>query len=136
MVKTDIQIRFADVDILGHVNNVNLQHFFDVGKSDFFRRIMHIGLVWKGLGLITASTQTSYFDQTRLDDRVYVETEAEKVGNKSITLLQRLVDAPTGRVNAESRTVLVAFDFARQESVPVPDRWREAIAAGMAGRQQ
>lgn len=132
MVKTDIQIRFADVDMLKHVNNVNLQHYFDLGKTDFFRRVMHIELPWDGLGVITASTQTSYFFQTRFDDRVRVETQAEKLGNKSITLLQRLVDIPTGRVNVESRTVLVAFDFSRQESIPVPDRWRETIGREMA----
>ena len=35
-----IQKRFADVDMLGHVNNVNLQHYFDLGKSDMFRRLI------------------------------------------------------------------------------------------------
>ncbi len=128
MIKTDIQIRFADVDMLGHVNNVNLQHYFDLGKTNFFHHIMHGDLVWNGIGLITASTQTSYFNQTRFDDKIYAETECEKIGNKSITLLQRLVDAVSGQVNAESRTVLVAFDFSRQESVVVPDAWREAIS--------
>lgn len=132
MVKTEIQIRFADVDMLKHVNNVNLQHYFDLGKTDFFRRVMHIELPWDGSGVITASTQTSYFFQTRFDDRVCVETQVEKIGNKSITLLQRLVDIPTGRVNVESRTVLVAFDFSRQESIPVPDPWRETIGREMA----
>ena len=29
--ETDIQIRFDDIDMLGHVNNVNLQHYFDLG---------------------------------------------------------------------------------------------------------
>ncbi len=35
-------MRFADVDMLGHVNNVNQQHYFDVGKSDFFRSVLDL----------------------------------------------------------------------------------------------
>lgn len=35
MIETQIQMRFADIDVLGHVNNVNQQHYFDLGKCDF-----------------------------------------------------------------------------------------------------
>lgn len=35
---TPIQKRFADLDMLGHVNNANQQHYFDVGKNDFLPR--------------------------------------------------------------------------------------------------
>ncbi len=125
--KIDIQIRFADVDMLGHVNNVNLQHYFDLGKSDYFRTIMHVGTDWSQQGLIAANTNTSYFIQTRLTDRIYVETSTERIGEKSLTLYQRIISHDDGSVRAESRTVLVAFNFARQESIPVPQEWRTAI---------
>ena len=36
MIETQIQMRFADIDVLGHVNNVNQQHYFDLGKCDFY----------------------------------------------------------------------------------------------------
>ena len=123
--ETDIQIRFADVDALGHVNNVNLQHYFDLGKSDFYRRTIGLAGVPTGnIGIfpVTAATQTDYLAQTRPDEKIYVETSLEKVGNKSMTLHQRLV-ARGGEVKATSRSVMVAFDFARQEAVPVPAEW-------------
>ena len=56
MIETKIQMRFADVDMLGHVNNVNQQHYFDLGKSDFFRRVLGMKPVWKSEGLIMVST--------------------------------------------------------------------------------
>lgn len=125
--ETDIQMRFADFDVLGHVNNVNQQHYFDLGKSDYFRNVMKIDMNWRALGIITAATSTSYLAQTRPEEPVYVETSAEKVGNKSIILFQRIISRATGEVKAESRSVMVAFDFSTQESVAVPDAWREAI---------
>jgi acyl-CoA thioesterase FadM len=120
-------MRFADFDALGHVNNVNLQHYFDLGKSDFYRRVVGLGAygpVGAEVYPVTAATETNYLAQTRPGEDVYVETALEKVGNKSMVLMQRLVARGTGEVKATSRSVMVAFDFARQESVPVPETWR------------
>lgn len=66
MIETKIQMRFADVDMLGHVNNVNQQHYFDLGKSDFFRRVLGMKPVWKSEGLIMVSTRTDYRGQIRM----------------------------------------------------------------------
>ena len=79
------------------------------------------------LRIVTVSTSTSYMDQIRLHDRVRVTTTCEKIGNKSLTLFQRLLAGD--RVCSESRSVMVAFDFSRQQSMPVPDAWRERLLA-------
>ncbi len=128
MITKPIQIRFADVDILGHVNNVNLQHYFDLGKTQYYDEVIGLSRDWKhGLGLIAANTVSNYLAQTRPDETISVQTSIPKVGNKSVTFVQRVVNDTTGEVKAESTSVLVAFDFVKQESVPVPDLWRERI---------
>lgn len=125
---TDIQIRFADIDILGHVNNVNLQHYFDLGKADYYRNILGLDTVFGGNQfIITAATNTSYLAQTRHDERIYVETWIPEIGNKSMVIEQRLLSRDTGEVKAQSRSVMVAFDFVEQVTIPVLDQWRKAI---------
>ncbi len=125
--ETDIQIRFADIDILGHVNNVNLQHYFDLGKTAFYRDVLDVDPMPGGGAAfpITAATETSYLAQTRHTERIYVETTMPGVGNKSMTLRQRIISRDTGEVKAESRSVMVAFDFGEQVPVAVPEQWRE-----------
>ena len=86
MTTTPIQMRFADVDMLGHVNNVNQQHYFDVGKSDFFAQVLDPAPNWKQEGLITVSTYNDYLAQIRYGEPIAVLTRIEKVGNKSFTL--------------------------------------------------
>ena len=39
-IRTEIQKRFSDIDSFRHVNNVSQQMYFDVGKSDFFDRLL------------------------------------------------------------------------------------------------
>lgn len=127
-IQTPIQKRVSDIDSFHHVNNVSQQMYFDLGKLDYYRRILGEEVLFGSLRIITASTATSYLGQMRLEDDIYVSTTVAKIGNKSITLLQRLIrrNADGGEeVRSESTSVMVAFDFDRQESVPVPESWRE-----------
>ena len=127
MTTTPIQMRFADVDMLGHVNNVNQQHYFDVGKSDFFAQVLDPAPNWKQEGLITVSTYNDYLAQIRYGEPIAVLTRIEKVGNKSFTLFQQIVNTATQEVKTQSRSVLVAFDFVAQVAIPLLEPWRKSF---------
>ena len=108
-----------------HVNNVSQQMYFDLGKADFYRQVLQDDRI------ITAATANSFKEQIRMEDDIYVTTTVAKVGNKSITLFQQIIGRnAAGRetVKTESTSVMVAFDFDRQESVTVPERWRRNLA--------
>lgn len=125
VIKTSIQKRFADIDIFHHVNNVAQQSYFDVGKSDYFARVLECELMDVRPMIVTVSTSTSYMGQIRREDDIEVVTFAETIGDKSITLFQQIVCR--GEVRSESRSVMVAFDYERQQSVSVPELWREKL---------
>ena len=125
ILTTPIQKRFADIDPFQHVNNVSQQTYFDVGKVDYYHQIPGEEVLLGRLRIITASTATSYCGQIRFGDPVRVTTTCEKIGTKSITLLQQLLVGD--EVRSESRSVMVAFDFEAQQSFPVPDAWRERL---------
>ena len=81
--------------------------------------------------VITASTKTDYLSQVLFDYDLLVSTSVPHVGNKSMTVYQELYRImPDGSrcVLTKSTTVLVAFDFAAQQSVPVPDSWRKVLS--------
>ncbi len=129
-IETPIQKRFSDIDSFRHVNNVSQQMYFDLGKVDYYNRIIGEEVLNSDLRVVTVSTSTSYMGQVRFDDDIRVVTTVEKVGCKSFTFLQQLVCRTAGgrdEVRSESRSVMVAFDFARQQSVEVPERWRAKI---------
>ena len=119
---TPIQKRFADIDSFQHVNNVSQQMYFDVGKLDYYDKILGEEVLLGRLRIVTVATSTSYIGQVRFTASVRVTTTCEKIGTKSITLLQRLM--PGDEVRSESSSVMAAFDFEEQRSVPVPDSWR------------
>lgn len=127
---TPIQKRFSDVDVFRHVNNVAQQMYFDVGKTEYYRQVLNNSVLFGSLRIITVATQTSYMSQIRYEDDIHVTTEVSKIGNKSLTLFQRIIsreEDDSERVCTESTSTMVAFDFDRQEAVSVPDEWREVI---------
>lgn len=124
-VTTPIQMRFFDMDSFGHVSNVAQQMYFDQGKTELFRELWDRTGIMARVPAVTVSVSTDFFSQIRFGDLISVTTEVERIGNKSLTLVQRLMrgDEECSR----SRTVMVVFDVKRQQSVPVPESWREIL---------
>lgn len=122
---TPVQKRFSDVDSFMHVNNIWQQSYFDMGKTDFYTKVLGITGVFDKLRIITASTHTDYYGQVHLTDDIVVVTDVSRLGNKSMTLHQRIMCGE--KCLTESSSVMVAFDFETQQSVPMPEKWRKAL---------
>ena len=123
---TPVQKRFSDVDSFMHVNNIWQQSYFDMGKTEFYTKVLGITGVFDKLRIITASTHTDYLGQVRLTDDIVVTTDVSRLGNKSMTLHQRIMSGD--RCLTESSSVMVAFDFETQQTVPLPEEWRVKLA--------
>ena len=124
-VQTPIQMRFSDVDSFGHVSNVAQQIYFDLGKTDLFQQLWLESGDLERVPAVVVSVKTDFRAQIFLGDEVYVTTQIEHIGNKSLTLCQRIMRGE--ECCAESHSVMVCFDRAKGESVSVPDSWREIV---------
>jgi acyl-CoA thioester hydrolase len=130
-ITTKIQQRFADSDTLGHINNIHLQEYFDLGKMELYATLLGDRIDWRGVNLVLVSIKTDMMRQTRLGDDIVVESWVEKIGTKSMTVRQRLINKADGEANAECSTVVVCFDFASQRAIPFPDEWRTILESAL-----
>jgi acyl-CoA thioester hydrolase len=125
--RTHIQQRFADSDTLGHINNIHLQEYFDLGKMELYHTILGDRIDWRGVNLVLVSIKTDMMRQTRFGDEIEVVSWVESLGNKSMRVFQQLRSKADGGINAECSTVVVCFDFATQRAIPFPDEWRKLL---------
>lgn len=114
-------MRFSDADSFGHVNNVAQQMYFDLGKTDLFKELWRLTAAAEQVPAIIASLNTEFYEQIRYGEELLVETFIEKVGHKSLTLVQRLKLGE--RLCTLSRTVMVCYDKQRGQSIAVPAEW-------------
>jgi acyl-CoA thioester hydrolase len=120
--------RFGDVDGLGHINNVVVAVWFELGRNPLFDIFVPASkiLVRETFPLIMAHTDYDYVDQMYLRAEVEIKTWIEKIGNKSFTVYQEAWQ--TGRLCAKGRAVIVYYDFTIEKSVPVPEDKRKLLS--------
>lgn len=127
MITTPIQLRFNDIDIQGHMYNGQYQHIFDLGKNEYFERVLGIEHMDGEQTVVTACSTTNFYVPVGMKDQVVIRTGVERIGTKSFTVFQQMVDMKTGVIKADSRTVLVGWNAVAKESFAIPDSWREKI---------
>jgi acyl-CoA thioester hydrolase len=121
-----IQVRFSDVDIMGHVSNTVYQTYYDSGKVDYFDRVMP-DMDFVNIGVVGASVKIDYLKPIFMKTRILVETRVATLGHKSLTMEHYLVDECTNEILSTCTAVLVCYAIKEQKSIPLPDKWRKSI---------
>ena len=124
-VRTPVQMRFADVDQFGHVNNTVQQAYFDLGKTDFFGQLWQLTGALQRVPAIIVSLKTDFYAQLHYGNELYVETQMVQIGHKSFHLRQSIVRGE--EVCSCSEVVMVCFDAKTKQATEVPEAWREYL---------
>jgi acyl-CoA thioester hydrolase len=121
----EVEIRWSDVDAYGHVSHIAIVALAEHARSRWLDAVLEAEQTWD---YAIARLELDYRAPLRFADRVaHVEIAAERVGTSSVTLRETL-SAPDGRVVAEGRCVIVAWDAAHARSRPLSDHEREKLS--------
>ncbi len=129
--RTAIQIRFKDVDKMGHVNNANHLTYLESARIGYFEAVVGSNINWSKKGIILARVEIDYKVPVLFDDRISVHTRCARIGTKSFDLQYSIVKEGQGRETevASAVTVMVCYDYDRNETMPMPKEWREKMEA-------
>ncbi|MGE5377551.1 MAG: acyl-CoA thioesterase [Bacteroidota bacterium] len=124
-----IEVRYGDLDPQGHVNNAKHLTYFEQGRIAY---MIELGLFTRDqsfmeIGVILADVHLTYLEPIYFGQNVRVGVRAARMGNKSMTWEQNIVDAETGRELAKGKVVMVTYNYQTQKTIPVPAPWRETI---------
>jgi acyl-CoA thioester hydrolase len=153
----DCQVRFSDVDVYGHVNNVKYFEYYQEARIAFLRSLipaeddLTVFEAGSNERQVVARIDVDYRRPILFRPEPYaVETRVTRVGTSSYDLSCRIVDGlgdsgdsgDSGTVYSHARVRLVAFDVTTQRSRPLGDLQRQRLvdlldpsppAAGPAG---
>jgi acyl-CoA thioester hydrolase len=121
-----IQVRFSDVDMMGHVSNTVYQTYYDSGKVDYFDHVIP-DMDFINIGVVGASVKIEYLKPIYMKTRILVETRVTVLGHKSLTMEHRLVDEQTNEVLSTCIVVMVCYSIKEQKSIVIPEVWRKNI---------
>ena len=125
--KTPIQIRFNDIDIMAHVNNSVYQNFFDLARTQYFNSVFKEKINWKLRALVLAKITVEYIKPIFLEEEIEVLTKVHTLGNKSLQMIQEIINSETKEVKAVNDAVLVAYGVPEDSAIPLPEEWKNKI---------
>lgn len=116
--RTQMQVRFADTDMLGHINNLSYSAFAEVGRTHFFQCIGP-DVPW----FVLARMELDFRKEGYLTDQLSVLSSVEHLGKTSMTLRQDIVRGADELI-VSTRAVLVCIDRASRAKMPIPSHWQ------------
>ena len=128
-IRIEIELRWRDLDTLGHLNQAVYHELLEEGRAALFTRL---GVIENGFFFVLARVELDYRHEVRRDDSpVAVVLRVPSVGRSSVVVAHEIV-LPDGTVAAEGRSVLVAWDREQRRSRPLEESERVRLGADLA----
>ncbi len=130
-----VDVRFADTDAMGHVNNAVYLTYCEMARIRYWSDVTGEPLAARhhdAESLILAEARITYRAQVFHTDMVTVETRATRIGTSSFVLEHRLTACqPDGspRLVAVSDSVMVRYDYSAMAASPLEPPVVAAIEA-------
>ena len=122
-----LQVRWGDMDALGHVNNAVYLTYLEQARLDYAKAY------WQGqgdgIGVIMARIAIDYKMPLVASDDVHIYTRCSRLGNRSFDMEQWVMRWKDGalEIAAQATTTVVVYDYDSQQSVLIPEVWREIM---------
>lgn len=122
----EMEIRWEDLDLLGHVNNLAIVGYFQEARVRFAAMLGIPPRPGMHFGPIEAATEIQFSRQLHYPGKISVTTGVEKIGNTSFTLHHTITDMD-GNTAVSGKEVIVYFDFIAQSKCQLPETLRTKL---------
>ncbi len=121
--ETKIQMRWNDLDAIGHVNNATYLTYLEIARGQYIMAACP-DWNWKKDMFLIGNVNLNFIREIKLTDlNVSVCVRTSEIGNKSFVLEYHIVSGTPGNrtIHASGTTTQVMFDLAERKSIVIPD---------------
>lgn len=120
-----IQVVFADVDAMRHVNNAMYFRYFETARTHYYMRLAGLQRI-EDVDFIVAKAACEFLRGLEFGERIEVVVWPTQIGTTSYTFTYALLDEQR-QWAARGETVQVAFDYGAGKKKPIPPALRTAL---------
>ncbi len=124
---TPMQLRFNDVDVLGHMNNTVYFSLYDTAKADYFTIVQGKQIDWKHVDIVVANVNCAYLAPVFFGEDIEVLTTCVSISEKSFKLIQMIRETNTLEPKSICETIMVSFDPKTQTACEMPEIWKRQL---------
>ncbi len=122
-----IPTRWMDVDIYGHVNNVQYLSFFDTAVNSWYVENGLLDPVKSSEIFLVVETGCHYFAEITFPDTVTAGLRIERLGSSSVVFRVGLFTGEALETAAHGRFVHVLVDRPTRRPLPISEQKREVL---------
>ena len=110
--RTEIRVRYAETDQMGHAHHMNYLAWFELGRTELMRAngVSYAGLEQQGILLPVARAELDYRQGAGYDEQVWIRSRVKQVRSRSVTFEYEAVRAADEALLARGSTTLVCTD--------------------------
>jgi acyl-CoA thioester hydrolase len=121
-------VAFGDLDMLQHVNHAVYIKWAETVRCAYFSEVLQESLTGSN-SVILARLEFVYERALDYREDIVVGCRTTRMGRKSFDLVNEIWSESHGHRAGHGLFSLVAYDYPAKTSKPIPDRWRQIIAA-------
>jgi acyl-CoA thioester hydrolase len=126
LIDVPIALRWRDLDAFKHVNNSTFMTYLEEARLVWFSRLDGSWFTENTMPVV-AATNINYRAQLAWPGQISVELSCARLGNTSLTLSHRIVDAgEREKLYSDGNVVLVWIETASGKPVALPEAIRRA----------
>ena len=125
----DLDTRWMDNDVYGHVNNVVYYSYFDTAANRYLIERGGLDIAASEVIGVVVESQCMYYAPISYPEKIRAGVRVDKLGNRSVTYGIAVFRAGSDEAVASGHFVHVFVDRATRRPVAMPDRIRSALEA-------
>ncbi len=122
-----IEVRFSDLDALGHVNNVTYFTYFEIARIKYLQTVSRKPVSIDDIKLVIVEAVCRYRTPALLGDILQVGVRVSHMRRSSFAFEYRICRSADSRLIAEGRTVQTVFDHQSKRVAPIGDAFRDQV---------
>ena len=119
---TSVTLRFRDLDLLGHVNNVSLAGWLEDGRVGLELPVQPLTPAFDGPVIVLVDLHIQYLEEVRWGAEIRVGTRVQRIGTSSAVIGQAIF--ADGRCAATAEAVEVLIGSTSRKPEPWPAEFR------------
>lgn len=124
---SQIPFRWADMDVNGHINNVQYLRCFEQARLEWVGNTVVHPEWGDNVSMVIAHLACDFLIETGYPGTAEVQIHLVKLGRSSVTIRHELRVVGDDRIRAAGNGVLVFVDTVNGGSVPIPDGARHVL---------
>jgi acyl-CoA thioester hydrolase len=125
-IKTQVTLRYSDMDVNGHLNNAIYATLFEAGRVAYLEKYLR-DLMPDHAGYVIVRLAIDFLAEAHYPGIAEISTRMEKIGGSSMTYQQEIT--LEGKLVAKAESICAMFDLNRRKAMRCPDNIRERLRA-------